>query len=197
MRNTVESYLLYGEERVMNNQEAIEIIKSHYPSENYTLLREALDMAIKSLENEEFLSTHQNKPSDKQLNTISIIESNLDVEFTGKTKQEASNFITKYIEQSKNTVTDKQWEVIHMIQDNTGEKFNGKTKTDARSFIDENIYLSIEKSKHEKEYRRIKSEEEDWHRERVERIEFCFDNGVYGNSFIKSWQKSIDDRSPY
>ncbi|SER87655.1 hypothetical protein SAMN05518872_102450 [Psychrobacillus sp. OK032] len=34
----------------MTNKEAIEVIKSNYPPENYTLLREALDLAIKSLE---------------------------------------------------------------------------------------------------------------------------------------------------
>lgn len=30
----------------MTNQEAIEAIIANYPSENYTILREALDMAI-------------------------------------------------------------------------------------------------------------------------------------------------------
>jgi hypothetical protein len=33
----------------MNNQEAIEAIKANYPTSNYTMLREALDMAIESL----------------------------------------------------------------------------------------------------------------------------------------------------
>lgn len=36
----------------MTNKEAIEVIKCNYPSENYTRLREALDMAIEALENE-------------------------------------------------------------------------------------------------------------------------------------------------
>ena len=36
----------------MTNKEAIEAIKCNYPPENYTRLREALDMAIESLENE-------------------------------------------------------------------------------------------------------------------------------------------------
>lgn len=34
----------------MTNKEAIEAIKCNYPPENYTRLREALDMAIKALE---------------------------------------------------------------------------------------------------------------------------------------------------
>ena len=36
----------------MTNEEAIKVIKCNYPSENYTRLREALDMAIEALENE-------------------------------------------------------------------------------------------------------------------------------------------------
>lgn len=34
----------------MDYKEAIEIIKSNYPSERYTLLREALDLAIESMQ---------------------------------------------------------------------------------------------------------------------------------------------------
>jgi len=34
----------------MTNQEAIETIKANYPDESYTMLREALDIAIKALE---------------------------------------------------------------------------------------------------------------------------------------------------
>ena len=34
----------------MNNQEAIKVIKSNWPPENYTMLREALTMAIKAFE---------------------------------------------------------------------------------------------------------------------------------------------------
>ncbi|MNJ32045.1 hypothetical protein D3C77_267000 [compost metagenome] len=33
----------------MTNEEAVEVIKKNYPPENYTRLREALDMAIKAL----------------------------------------------------------------------------------------------------------------------------------------------------
>ena len=36
----------------MTNEEAIKAIKCNYPPENYTRLREALDMAIEALENE-------------------------------------------------------------------------------------------------------------------------------------------------
>lgn len=34
----------------MTSKEAIQVIKSNYPPENYTMLREALDLAIKVLE---------------------------------------------------------------------------------------------------------------------------------------------------
>lgn len=34
----------------MTNEEAIKAIKCNYPPENYTILREGLDMAIKALE---------------------------------------------------------------------------------------------------------------------------------------------------
>ena len=37
----------------MTNQEAIETIEANYPPENYTMLREALDMAIDMLKNQE------------------------------------------------------------------------------------------------------------------------------------------------
>lgn len=37
----------------MTNKEAIGVIKSNYPPERYTMLREALDMAIEALEEAE------------------------------------------------------------------------------------------------------------------------------------------------
>ena len=37
----------------MTNQEAIETIKANYPPENYSMLREALDMAIAMLKEQE------------------------------------------------------------------------------------------------------------------------------------------------
>ncbi len=37
----------------MTNQEAIEAINANYPPENYTILREALDMAIAMLKEQE------------------------------------------------------------------------------------------------------------------------------------------------
>ena len=37
----------------MTNKEAIETIKAHYPDERYTMLREALDMAMELLEAQE------------------------------------------------------------------------------------------------------------------------------------------------
>jgi hypothetical protein len=37
----------------MTNQEAIETIEANYPPENYSMLREALDMAIELLEEQE------------------------------------------------------------------------------------------------------------------------------------------------
>lgn len=33
----------------MNHEEAIKVIKSNYPPDNYTMLREALDLAIEEL----------------------------------------------------------------------------------------------------------------------------------------------------
>ena len=40
------------EVKIMTSEEAIKTIKANYPPENYTLLREALDLAIKLLEKE-------------------------------------------------------------------------------------------------------------------------------------------------
>ena len=37
----------------MTKQEAIETIKANWPQENYTLLREALSMALNAIDNEE------------------------------------------------------------------------------------------------------------------------------------------------
>lgn len=37
----------------MTNQEAIEVIKANYPSENYSMLREALDIALALLKEQE------------------------------------------------------------------------------------------------------------------------------------------------
>ena len=37
---------------IMKPEEAIEVIKKHYPDERYTQLRKALDFAIELLENE-------------------------------------------------------------------------------------------------------------------------------------------------
>ena len=37
----------------MTNQEAIETIEANYPPQNYTMLREALDMAISLLKEQE------------------------------------------------------------------------------------------------------------------------------------------------
>ena len=34
----------------MTNEEAIKVIKAHYPTENYTRLREALDLAVRVLQ---------------------------------------------------------------------------------------------------------------------------------------------------
>ena len=42
-----------GGEMGMTNKEAIETIEANYPDERYTMLREALDMAIEALEKQE------------------------------------------------------------------------------------------------------------------------------------------------
>lgn len=39
----------------MDYQEAIEVIKKNYPPENYTRLREALDLAVEALDDAEAL----------------------------------------------------------------------------------------------------------------------------------------------
>jgi len=41
----------------MTSQEAIETIKANYPPENYSMLREALDMAIALLKEQEPVKT--------------------------------------------------------------------------------------------------------------------------------------------
>jgi hypothetical protein len=45
----------------MTSEEAIKAIKVNYPPENYTILREALDLAIKLLEKE------ANRPTEKDM----------------------------------------------------------------------------------------------------------------------------------
>jgi len=53
----------------MTNQEAIETIEANYPPENYSMLREALDMAIALLkEQEPVLLKNQHKPYGNFLN---------------------------------------------------------------------------------------------------------------------------------
>ena len=60
----------------MTNQEAIEAIIANYPSENYTILREALDMAVALLEEREDID----KKRQEFANFISeIILNNSDV----------------------------------------------------------------------------------------------------------------------
>ena len=45
----------------MTNQEAIETIKANYPDERYTMLREALNMAIKAMEKQNVPDTNVGK----------------------------------------------------------------------------------------------------------------------------------------
>lgn len=45
----------------MTSKEAIEIIKSNYPPENYTMLREALNLAIRVLEEDSKKEEWHNK----------------------------------------------------------------------------------------------------------------------------------------
>jgi len=45
----------------MTNQEAIETIKANYPPENYSMLREALDMALSMLEKQELMKPIYNE----------------------------------------------------------------------------------------------------------------------------------------
>ena len=43
----------------MTNQEAIEAIKANYPPENYSMLREALDIALALLKEQEAVEPYQ------------------------------------------------------------------------------------------------------------------------------------------
>lgn len=45
----------------MTNKEAIETIKANYPDERYTMLREALDMAMEVLEAQEPLAVRETR----------------------------------------------------------------------------------------------------------------------------------------
>ena len=52
----------------MTNEEAIKVIKVHYPTENYTRLREALDLAIRILQEDiDFIEKRGNKMNIKKL----------------------------------------------------------------------------------------------------------------------------------
>lgn len=50
----------------MTKKEAIETIKANWPSENYTMLREALDMAIDALNEETNFSCTYYKENNKE-----------------------------------------------------------------------------------------------------------------------------------
>lgn len=47
----------------MDNKKAVEVIKSNWPDERYSMLREALELSIKLLEAEELAQLSHNKPS--------------------------------------------------------------------------------------------------------------------------------------
>lgn len=53
----------------MTNEEAIETIKKNYPPENYTMLREALDIAIEILGNVDPIPLPTIKPVEEALRT--------------------------------------------------------------------------------------------------------------------------------
>lgn len=48
----------------MNNKEAVEIIKSNWPSERYSALRQALSKAIRALEREDKFEERKNRRND-------------------------------------------------------------------------------------------------------------------------------------
>ena len=49
----------------MDNKEAIEVLRKNYPSSNYTMLIEAVELSIKSLQAAESAQTAHNKPMPK------------------------------------------------------------------------------------------------------------------------------------
>ena len=50
----------------MTNREAVELIKSNWPSERYSALRQALSKAIRALEREEQFNKKQNENVKKE-----------------------------------------------------------------------------------------------------------------------------------
>lgn len=60
---------------MMDKQEAISVLRSNYPTSNYTLLREAVDMAMKSLSNEKEESFRQYHVCNPFINLIVTIPS--------------------------------------------------------------------------------------------------------------------------
>ena len=49
----------------MDNKEAIEVLRKNYPSSNYTMLIEAVELSIKSLQSAESAQTSHNNARDE------------------------------------------------------------------------------------------------------------------------------------
>ena len=49
----------------MDNKEAIEVLRKNYPSSNYTMLIEAVELSIKSLQSAESAQTAHNNARDE------------------------------------------------------------------------------------------------------------------------------------
>lgn len=89
-----------------------------------------------------------NNPTDSQMHIVKIIESNLKISFTGKTKQAARQFITDNIEKSKQAAKDfsrekrKMWNDINFEETH---RYNEVTKQydyiDPRDSWDENDFM--------------------------------------------------------
>ena len=56
----------------LSNTEAIEAIKKNYPPENYSVLREALDMAIEALELTRWIPVSERLPAKKDAKGINF-----------------------------------------------------------------------------------------------------------------------------
>ena len=61
----------------MTNQEAIETIEANYPPENYSMLREALDMAIAKLKEQEAVKPEVDYICGNIVNVCGKCKSNL------------------------------------------------------------------------------------------------------------------------
>lgn len=133
------------------------------------------------------------QPTQKQRDLIRKIEMKLlTYFFHGKTKEEASQFISDHIEEYLNAPTEKQEYYIRAIEQRLHIRFGGKTKQEASKFIAEYCgeyqgLVELERDLWEKECKekaRQRQEEhrryyEEWQNEERKRKEW--ENRYYGH----------------